>query len=165
MMNDLEIRYARAEEADDLLDLFEEVAAERRWIGTEPGFDRERTRAAFLEAIARPDETPFWIARSGGLAVGSLSVFHHVHAGLTIGMLVRAPYRRHGIGQALIDRVFAWAREHRVRELNLHVFPHNQAARALYEKAGFREIERFERDVVRQSGEVWDAILMRKEFY
>ena len=163
-MNDLEIRYARAEETDDLLDLFEEVAAELRWIGTEPGFDRARKRGAFLEAIARPDETPIWIVRSGGLAVGSLSVFHHPHAGLVIGMLVRARYRRHGVGQALIDRVFTWAREHRVRELHLHVFPHNEAALALYRKAGFREIERFERDVVRQSGEVWDAILMRKEF-
>ncbi len=163
-MNDLEIRYARAEEVDELLDLFEEVAAERLWIGTEPGFDRARKRAAFLEAVARPIETPFWVARTDDKLVGALNVFEHRYAGLVIGMLVRAQYRRRGIGRALIDRVDAWAREHAVKELHLHVFPHNEAARSLYLKAGFREIERFERDVVRKSGEVWDAILMRKQF-
>jgi len=46
----------------------------------------------------------------------------------------------------------------------LHVFPHNEAARTLYEQNSFWEVERFERDVTRQSGEVWDTILMRKEF-
>jgi GNAT superfamily N-acetyltransferase len=163
-MNDLEIQYAHPEEVEELLDLFEEVAAEGIWIGTEPGFDRARKRENFLQKITRPDETPLWIARIRGEAVGSLSVFHHRCAGLAIGMLVRAGYRRQGIGQALINRVCSWAREHGVKELNLHVFPHNDAARMLYGKAGFREIERFERDVTRQSGEVWDTILMRKEF-
>ncbi len=164
MMNDLEIRYARADEVDELLDLFEEVAGERLWIGTEPGFDRARNRVAFLEAFARPIATPFWVARADGKVVGTLNVFDHRYAGLVIGMLVRAQYRRRGIGQALLDRVDAWACEHAVKELHLHVFPHNEAARALYLKAGFQEMERFERDVVRKSGEVWDAILMRKQF-
>ena len=49
------------------------------------------------------------------------------------------------------------------KALSLHVFPHNEAAIALYRSAGFVEIERFERDVTRQTGEVWDTIFMRKE--
>ena len=164
MENDFEISYATAKEVDELLDLFVEIAAERLWIGTEPGFDRARKRAHMLEEIARPHETPLWIARAGRQVVGSLNVFHHQDAGLVIGMLVRRSYRRRGIGQALIDQVFGWAREHRVEALQLHVFPHNHAARMLYLKNGFVEIERFERDVARQSGDVWDAILMRKDF-
>jgi RimJ/RimL family protein N-acetyltransferase len=164
MDNDFEIAYGTPEDVDELLNLYVQVAAERRWIGTEPGFDRARKRTALLDSIARPHETPMWVARAGGALVGSLNLFYHRHAGLVVGMLVGESYRRQGIGQAFIDRVFAWAHEHGVRKLHLHVFPHNEAARMLYLKNGFVEVERFERDVARQSGEVWDAILMRKDF-
>ena len=163
-MKSVAIRYALPDDVEEMVDLLAEVAAERLWTGTEPGFDRKRRRANMLDAIARPNETPVWIARDGDALVGSIDVFHHKHAGLTIGMLVRSSHRRRGIGQALIERSFTWAREHGVAALSLHVFPHNEAARRLYRKVGFREIERFERDVTRQNGEVWDAILMRKEF-
>jgi [ribosomal protein S18]-alanine N-acetyltransferase len=162
-MSDLQVSYAGPDDVDALLDLLEEVTDERIWLGTEPGFDRTRKREKFLEAIGRPDETPFWIARIAGTAVGWLNVFHHREAGPTIGMLVKAGYRRRGIGEELIGHVFEWAREHRIARLSLHVFPHNEAARRLYEKTGFSEIERYERDVTRQSGEVWDAILMCKD--
>ncbi|HEY5427375.1 MAG TPA: GNAT family N-acetyltransferase [Candidatus Tumulicola sp.] len=164
MTNSIEIRYARPRDVEQILDLFEEVADELLWIGPEPGFDRDRKRASFLDAIARPDELPFWVACDGAGLAGSASIFHHAEAGLAIGMLVRASYRRRGIGQALIERSFTWARDHGVGALSLHVFPHNLAARALYQKAGFREIDRFERDITRQTGDVWDTILMRKEF-
>jgi [ribosomal protein S18]-alanine N-acetyltransferase len=162
-MNDLQISLARPADAEALLDLLEEVTDERLWLGTEPGFDRIRKRQRFLEAIGQPEKTPFWIARVAGAAVGWLSIFQHPDAGPTIGMLVRAGYRRRGVGEALIERAFEWAREHRVGRLSLHVFPHNEAARRLYEKTGFREIERYERDVTRATGEVWDSILMQKE--
>ena len=164
MTNAIEIRYARPSDVEPILDLFEEVADELLWIGPEPGFDRDRKRASFLDAIARPDEFPFWVARDGTALAASLNIFHHEEAGLAIGMLVRSSYRRRGIGQALIERSFAWAREHGVVALSLHVFPHNLAARALYQRTGFHEIERFERDVTRQTGDVWDSILMRKDF-
>lgn len=160
----IEIRYAVPDDVEHIIDLLDEVAVERLWIGTEPGFNRERRRAQILDAIAHPDETPCWVARDGDVLIGSIDVFHHQHAGLTVGMLVRASHRRRGIGEALLEYTFTWAREHGVAALSLHVFPHNKAARALYKKAGFREVERFERDVKRQSGEVWDVILMRKEF-
>lgn len=160
----IEIRYVVPDDVEHIIDLLDEVAVERLWIGTEPGFNRERRRAQILDAIAHPDETPCWVARDGDVLIGSIDVFHHQHAGPTIGMLVRASHRRRGIGEALLECTFSWAREHGVAALSLHVFPHNKAARALYKKAGFREVERFERDVKRQSGEVWDVILMRKEF-
>ncbi len=164
MTNAIEIRYARPGDVEAILDLFEEVAAELLWIGPEPGFDRDRRRASFLDAIARPDEFPIWVAREGTVLAGSLSIFHYGQAGLAIGMLVRASYRRRGIGQAMIEHSFTWARDHGVGALSLHVFPHNLAARALYQRTGFREIARFERDVTRQTGDVWDTILMRKDF-
>lgn len=159
-----EIRYATPDDVDAILDLFEEVASERLWLGIESGFDRERKRAQFLEAIAQPDTTPFWIASDGGAIAGTLSLFEHPNAGLAVGMLVRRSHRRRGIGTALMECSFAWCRERGVTALSLHVFPHNAAARALYTATGFREIERFDRDIRRQNGEVWDSILMRKEF-
>lgn len=164
MTNAIEIRYALPSDVEAILDLFEEVADELLWIGPEPGFDRDRKRASFFDEIARPDDIPIWVARDGTALAGSLSIFHRVEAGAVIGMLVRPSYRRRGIGQALIERSFAWARDRGVGALSLHVFPHNLAARALYQRTGFREIARFERDVTRQTGDVWDSILMRKDF-
>jgi [ribosomal protein S18]-alanine N-acetyltransferase len=160
----VDIRYAIPDDVEDIIDLLAEVTAELLWLGTEPGFDREQRRTRILDAIGRADETPFWVARDGDLLVGSIGVFYHKHAGLAVGMFVRASYRGRGIGKALLERTFTWARQRGVAALSLHVFPHNHAARALYRKTGFREIERFERDVTRRTGEVWDAILMRKDF-
>src|SRR4051794_29696750 len=44
--------------------------------------------------------------------------------------------RRRGIGRALLEAAEAWARAAHVAKLELHVFPHNAAALALYEGRG-----------------------------
>ncbi len=162
-MNPIEIRLAREDDAEQWLELFETVAAERLWIGTEPGFDRERYRGFFRSSVDAPQRTPIWIAADGDRVVGNLAIFEHAEAGVTVGMMLLPGYRRRGIGRLLLERSFEWGREHAIPSLALHVFPHNQAARALYRSAGFVEIERYERDAARQTGEVWDTILMRKD--
>jgi ribosomal protein S18 acetylase RimI-like enzyme len=42
------------------------------------------------------------------------------------------------------------------------VFPHNTRAIALYHKFGFEQRDYYPNDVTRQTGEVWDTILMTK---
>ncbi len=51
--------------------------------------------------------------------------------------MVAASHRRRGIGTALLDAAVQWGREAGVRKLELHVFPWNAAAIALYERYGF----------------------------
>jgi ribosomal-protein-alanine N-acetyltransferase len=103
------------------------------------------------------------VAVEGDCVVGMLGTWGPSGHGISFGMLVSAAYRRHGAGRALLAAAAAWGHKIGASALTLSVFPHNKAAIALYESAGFVEFARRERDVTRQSGEVWDTIHMRKE--
>jgi ribosomal protein S18 acetylase RimI-like enzyme len=78
-----------------------------------------------------------------------------------LGLMVAASYRRRGVGRALMEAAEAWAREVGVRKLELHVFPYNDAAIALYESLGY-EREGYRRDHFRRTEGFVDAILMAK---
>ena len=58
-----------------------------------------------------------------------------------------------GVGTALLEQAVEWARAAGVRKLELHVFPHNEPAIALYEKFGF-EREGYRREHYRRGGGV-----------
>ncbi|MHB8147313.1 MAG: GNAT family N-acetyltransferase [Vulcanimicrobiaceae bacterium] len=158
-MRALLIRRGNSSDFEPLLDLFEAVAEERIWIGTEPDFDRDRYRERWIHNLAAPNR-PLFVACDGERVIGMLAVNEHEEFGPTLGMLVEAAFRGQGVGQALLDACIAWARERGLPALHLLVFPHNTRARALYRRKGFIEVERFERDVTRSDGQVWDSILM-----
>jgi RimJ/RimL family protein N-acetyltransferase len=75
-------------------------------------------------------------------------------------MMVAAGWRGRGVGAALVAAAIDWARARDLHKLTLGVFPHNQAAIALYRKAGFVEEGRRVRHIRRASGELWDLIEM-----
>jgi putative acetyltransferase len=103
------------------------------------------------------------VAVEGDRIAGMLGTWGPSGHGISFGMLVSAANRRRGAGRALLEAATAWGRSIGAPALTLAVFTHNEAAIALYRSAGFVEFERRERDVPRQSGEVWDTIHMRKE--
>ena len=76
--------------------------------------------------------------------------------------MVDAAYRRRGIGAALLVAAEEWARAARVTKLELHVFPHNAPAIALYEKHGYEREGYRRRHYRRPDGEFVDTILMSK---
>jgi ribosomal-protein-alanine N-acetyltransferase len=156
----LKIRRLRRADIDQLLELYDAVAEERIYIGPEPGYDRELRRTRIEDAL--PDDTrPGFVAIDGDHLVGQLDIFQHAEFGPTIGMMVAASHRRRGIGRRLMETALDWARARGLEKLSLLVFPHNDAAIALYRSFGFVEVERFERDVTRKTGDVWDSILMQ----
>jgi ribosomal protein S18 acetylase RimI-like enzyme len=53
------------------------------------------------------------------------------------GLVVSSPLRRRGVGRALLAAAAAAARARGARRLTLRVLGHNDAARRLYESAGF----------------------------
>lgn len=77
-----------------------------------------------------------------------------------IGPDAQARRCRRGVGSALLATAIEWARDRGMHKLSLSVFPHNEAAIALYRKFGFIEEGRRIKHYRRASGELWDAIEM-----
>lgn len=160
----LTIRHAQSTDFDQLLALFDEVAAERRWIGTEPGFDKAKYRDAW-RAIVDGKGGAHFVASHGNQVVGALSLLPTSGGDHDLGILVSQERRGEGVGTALMREAFAWAQTHGVPKLTLGVFPHNEIARSLYEKLGFVVVRRLERKRMRQTGEAWDIIVMEKQMF
>jgi putative acetyltransferase len=75
--------------------------------------------------------------------------------------MVARTHRRRGVGRALLAAAEDWARGAGVTKIELHVFPHNGAALALYERSGY-EREGYRPRHFRRGSELVDAILMAK---
>ena len=75
-------------------------------------------------------------------------------------VMVSLEWRGRGVGSALVQAAESWARERGLHKLNLEVWPHNEAAIALYRKSGFIEEGRRVRHYRRANGELWDSIIM-----
>lgn len=158
----IEIRPAQPGDFDQLLSLFDAVALERQWIGTEPGFNKAKYRAAW-QSISDEKGGAHFVACVGNEIAGAVSLYPTIGGAHDLGILVSRERRGRGIGTELLREAFAWARQHGIPELTLGVFPHNAAAINLYAKLGFVEVGRLEGSIVRQTGDVWDVILMEKE--
>lgn len=139
------------------LALFEEVAAEGRWLANEPPVDRREVGARWRD-LMKTGEGTILVAEDGGPPLGLAAMVGL--ASPELGMLVRAGRRGEGIGDALVRACIAWAAGRGAREVVLHVFPHNAPAIALYRKHGFEERARLRGAYPRRNGERWDAIRM-----
>ena len=108
----------------------------------------------------------FVAEREDGTLVGRLSVGRDPHPASThvadVGLMVALDARRQGVGTALLRAAVDWARGAGIRKLELHVFPWNEAAIALYDAFGF-EREGYRKHHYRRGGELVDAILMAYE--
>ncbi len=140
-------------------------------VGSEPGswlLTTEMWRSVsderrYLRSVRRLPDAAVYVVLDDEAIVGRLSVArdphpasHHV---ADLGLMVAAGHRRRGIGRLLLEQSVQWARRSGVRKLELHVFPWNAPAIALYESFGFvREGHRVGQ-YVRDGAEV-DAILM-----
>jgi ribosomal protein S18 acetylase RimI-like enzyme len=150
-----QVRQARAEDARALVEVFAAVAEERDGIATEPPVDVDALTRKFAASI---DGTI--VAIAAGEFVGSLhlEVSRHGFAGL--GMAVAREWRGRGVGSALLAAAIEKARAEGLHKLSLEVFPHNDAAIALYRKFGFVAEGRRVKHYRRASGELWDSIVM-----
>jgi RimJ/RimL family protein N-acetyltransferase len=157
------VRPGRPGDARSFLDAFRSVAEERLYIQTErvdrgPRFYRKRFRRPLSESAAH------FVAVQGDRVVGGLSIHRrddhpatrHV---ATFGMFVVASHRGRGIGTALVKEAPAWAERFGVHRVELTVYPHNDAAIALYRKFGFAEEGRLVRHAKKSYG-YEDEILM-----
>ena len=166
---DFRIRHADPADAEQLTRLADAVSAEPQgWLISIAGEWRSAgDERRFLKALRRyPHAAVFVAEREDGALVGRLSVGRDPHPASThvadVGLMVAFDARRQGVGTALMQAAVGWAREAGVRKLELHVFPWNDAAIALYETFGF-EREGYRKRHYRRGGEFADAILMAYE--
>ncbi len=100
------------------------------------------------------------VALAGDEIVGLLLVIESGFGFGEIGMMVAADRRGYGVGTALVAAAIEWAQGRGLHKLTLGVFPHNDAAIALYRKFGFTEEGRHTKHMRRANGELWDLINM-----
>jgi RimJ/RimL family protein N-acetyltransferase len=158
----VEVRPARPGDARSFVEAYAAVAAERRFIQTErvtrsAGFYRRRFRRSWDERGAH------LVAIAAGRTIGSLSIRRDEHPATghvaTLGMFVLASHRGRGVGTALMREAIVWARRFGIERVELTVYPHNEAAIALYRRFGFTQEGRLVRHAKKSYG-YEDELLM-----
>jgi RimJ/RimL family protein N-acetyltransferase len=168
MTNRVVIRPADPADAAGLVELGRAVGSEPgRWLITSDDWRSAADERRYLKALRRYEHAAVFVAEAAdGRIVGRLSLARDQHPASAhvadLGLMVAASHRRQGIGRALLEEAVRWSRERGVSKLELHVFPHNEAAIRLYEQFGFEREGYRKRHYRRRDGYV-DAILMAYE--
>jgi putative acetyltransferase len=158
------IRRAEPSDAEGLTRLGEAVGSEPEgWLVTTNGWRQVSDERRYLRAIRRYPNAAVFVAEDDGRIVGRLSIARDQHPAsrhvADLGLMVAMSHRRQGIGTKLLEAALDWARHSEVRKLELHVFPHNEAAIRLYERFGFVR-EGYRRGHYKRGSQYVDAILM-----
>jgi RimJ/RimL family protein N-acetyltransferase len=162
-MDELIVREATPADAAALVELARAVGSEPEgWLISDDWRSVGEERK-YLRALRRYPHAAVFVAEVPEGVVGRLSVARDSHPAswhvADLGLMVATGFRRKGIGRALLERAIEWAGKVGVIKLELHVFPHNTAAIALYEQFGF-EREGYRPRHYRRGSDYVDAILM-----
>ncbi len=160
------IRRAEPGDAPALVALARAVTAEpEAWLLADEGWRSVPDERRYLRAIRRYPAAVVLLAEEDGVVVGRLSAARDTHPASAhvadVGLMVAASHRRRGVATELMRSAEEWARDVQIRKLELHVFPHNAPAIALYERLGY-EREGLRRAHYRRGDELVDALLMAK---
>ena len=167
MGGDFRIRPAEPGDAGALVELANAVGSEPEgWLITTSNWRSAGEERRYIRSLRRYPHAAVFVAEAPDGIIGRLSVgrdphpaSHHV---ADLGLMVAVSHRRRGVGTAMLEAAVAWAREAGVRKLELHVFPHNEAALSLYDRIGYRRVGTRQGHFRRRGGYV-DAILMEKD--
>lgn len=105
--------------------------------------EQARDEASWRAGVARRPERALFVAERGGAPAGvTISVIDAADPARAnlYAMWVAPEARGAGVGRALVDAALRWARARAALELALGVAETNAAARALYERCGFRDL-------------------------
>jgi RimJ/RimL family protein N-acetyltransferase len=160
----IRVRPAGPGDATALVALAEEVGREDgRWILATETWRSVSDERRYLRTVQRHPDAAVFVAEDDGRIVARLSLSRDPHPAsrhvADLGLMVTERSRRQGIGRMLLDQAAEWGRVSGIRKLELHVFPWNEAALALYESFGF-EREGYRKGHYARAGEYVDAILM-----
>lgn len=166
-MTAFRVRHAEPRDAPRLVELAREVGAEDAgWLITAGEWRSAWDERRYLRAVRKHPDAAVLVAEANGAVIGRLSIARDTHPAsehvADLGLMVAREHRRQGAGTALMEAAERWARDVGIRKIELHVFPHNEPALALYERLGYVR-EGLRRRHYRRGEELIDAILMAKE--
>ena len=157
------VRQAEPGDAAALVALANAVSAEpEAWL-ISTGWRGVSEERRFLRAVRRHPDAAVYVAELDCELVGRLSLARDQHPAsghvADLGLMVDVGHRRRGIGRALMDAAVEWAHGHGISKLELHVFPWNEPAIALYESLGYVK-EGYRKNHYLRDGAYADAVLM-----
>ncbi len=166
-MKQFVVREAHPSDAAALVVLANAVASEpEAWLITDSSWRNATEERRYLRSMRDYEHAAVYVAEAPEGIVGRMSVARDPHPASAhvadLGLMVAGTHRRQGIGWALLEQAADWARAAGVRKLELHVFPHNAAAIALYERFGFVQ-EGYREGHYYRPPNYLDAILMAYE--
>ncbi|MEO5632857.1 GNAT family protein [Gaiella sp.] len=158
------IRPAEPGDAQALVELASTIGREEgSWLLTTEEWRNIADERRYLRAVRRHPDAAVFVAVEDGGPIARLSLSRDVHPAsrhvADLGIMVAENHRRRGMGRALLDQAVAWAASAGVQKLELHVFPWNEPAIALYDAYGFQR-EGVRRGQYLRNGCPVDAILM-----
>lgn len=167
MADEFRIRHAEPRDAHALVQLATDVGSEPEgWLITTSNWRSAADERRYLRSIRRYPHAAVFVAETDDRIVARLSIGRDPHPASAhvadLGLMVAQAHRRRGIGWALLETAVDWARQAGVEKIELHVFPYNTAAIAMYERFGFVREGHRKRHYRRPDGFV-DAILMAYE--
>jgi len=153
----IRIRPAEPGDAQPLVELAGEIGGEEgAWLLTTDAWRSVAEERRYLRVVRRHPDAAVYVGEDAERIVARLSLARDVHPAsrhvADLGLMVAASHRRRGVGRALLDQAVVWAESAGVRKLELHVFPWNEPAIALYESVGF------EREGVRKAHYLRDDV-------
>jgi ribosomal protein S18 acetylase RimI-like enzyme len=155
------IRRATPRDASAFHAFWQAIVAEERFVRTEEV--REPVRAFRRRFRRRSGSEAHLLAFRDGRLVGHVTIERDRHPVTrhvaSLAIAVAAEERGRGIGRSLMATALDWARQAGVEKVVLSVYPHNEAAIALYRSFGFVEEGRLARHS-RKSYGYEDEILM-----
>ncbi len=85
----------------------------------------------------------FYVAEDNGKVIGTIGVLREKKdVARLMRMYVSRTYRRHGVGQKLLDKIFQFCKNRSYKEIILSTYPEMEAAIKFYKKNGFKEYKR-----------------------
>ncbi len=161
------VRHAEPRDASELVELARAVGSEPEgWLITDGAWRTTSEERRYLRAIRRSPHAAVFVAEVPEEIVGRLSIARDPHPAsrhvADVGVMIAREHRRRGAGRALMRAAEEWAESVGISKIELHVFPYNTAAIALYESLGYAR-EGIRRRHYRRRGELVDAVLMAKE--
>jgi RimJ/RimL family protein N-acetyltransferase len=163
----MHVRPVTHDDLEELARAFKVVIDERRWVAIQPPMSVAELAEGMGERL---DEGRLMFALEDEDAEGGPALVGHIDLHRTridgvwaLGMWILPEHRGKGGGRLLLGTAIE-ARPPDVHKIELEVWPHNEAAIALYERLGF-EREGLRRDHYRRrDGKLHSSVIMARLF-